>query len=95
MMDHPARKTRHARYPLIERLTRTVDGDMRSTIRLRNLSAPGTARAAIPDCSRLSTCVVRDRRILRQPIISDLRLCGDRSRHIVLDWTAQHGAVRP
>jgi hypothetical protein len=52
--------------PLIERLTRTVDGGMRSAIRLRKLGAPG-----------------------------DLRLCGDRSRHIVLDWKAQHGAVRP
>jgi integrase len=79
--------------PMIKRLLRAVEADTRTNARQRKLGGPGAARKVARIFSSLMTWAVGEGHLPRNPIIGNLRLNGDGSRHTVLARAEQYHAL--
>jgi integrase len=83
----------HVDVPIVRRLLRAVESDTRVNTRKRKLGGPGAARKVARVLSSLLTWAVGEGHLPGNPLIGNLRLNGDGSRHTVLDRPEQYAAL--
>src|SRR5262249_5924038 len=79
--------------PAIRRLIRAIEQDTRSNSRRRRLGGAGAARKATGGLSAVLTWAVGEGRLVRNPIVGNLRLAGDGIRETVLTQPQEYAAL--
>jgi integrase len=79
--------------PAIRRLIRAIEQDTRSNSRRRRLGGTGAARKATRVLSAVLTWGVGEGRLVRNPIVGNLRLAGDGVRETVLTQPQEYAAL--
>jgi integrase len=79
--------------PVVRRMYRAVEVDIRTNGRKRKLGGPGAARRAVRVLSALLTWAVGEGRLARNPILGVLRLHGGGQRSAILDQPEHYATL--